>query len=524
MKHKQQRKNVVIATIIIFGILVVVNILSYQFFHRFDLTEEREFSISDSTKSVLKELDDIVTIRAYFSQELPAGMMVLRQEVKDIFDEYKNYSGGKLKVEFIDPEDDAKKQEALTAGIPQIQFNIRERDKFEMRNGFMGVAIMYEDKKEVIPVVQSAQNLEYDLTSSIKKVTSSEVAKIGFSTGHGEWDRYNDMRFVNQDLEKQYTIEEIDFAGGQAKLDGIKTLVIAGPKQKFSERDLYEIDQYLMGGGNLFIALDSIELGEGLTSIDNETDLELLLSKYGLEFKNHLVLDVVNETVNFSQGFVTFFMNYPFWPKVVGEGLNQENVITSKLEALVFPWATTIEASFSENESEVIELAKTTARSWVAEAPYTLNPQQDFAPSGEQGSRVLAVMKSGKFDSYFVNKQIPASEIGESKIDELDKKIDSTETGRIVLVGDGDFMTDGFLQRFPDNGIFFENVIDYLSLGEELIGIRSRGVSDRSLEEIAENKKDSIKYGNIFGVTAVVILFGVGRFYSRRKRRFVDDL
>lgn len=522
----QQRNNFIITTLIVLGIFVVANILSYRFFHRFDLTSEKEFSVSESTKKILKGLDDIITVRAYFSRELPAELLLLRQEVNDVFDEYRNYSRGKLKFEFIDPAtSDEKKQEALGLGIPQIQFNVREKDKFEMRNGFLGVVIMYEDRKEAIPVIQNTGNLEYELTSSIKKVLNKETNKIGFATGNGELDRYQEMKYISQDLEKQYRVEEIDLTKGDLIANDIKTLVIAAPTTKFSERQLFIIDQYLMNGGNLLLALDSVNLNEGLTVEENNTDLDLLLGNYGLNFKKDLVLDISNETVNFSQGFMTFFVNYPFWPKVVGSGLNRENVITSKLEALVFPWAASLEIAASmPQDNQLMELAKTTDKSWEVVAPYVLNPQQDFIPTGEVKSRIIAVLARGKFESYFKSKQIPVKLAGESSVSNVESKLDSTDKGQIVLITDGDFMTDGFLQRFPDNGVFFENIIDYVSLGEDLIGIRSRGVSDRGIGEISEDKKNTIKYGNIFGVTGLVILIGIFRYYSRRRKGFADEL
>lgn len=515
----QQKKNIIITTLILLGIIAISNIIASGFFYRFDLTQEKEFSVSSATKKIVKNLDDIVTIRAYFSQELPTELLLLRREVEDVFGEYKNYSRGKIKVEFIDPDkDEEKKQEALNMGIPQIQFNIRTKDKFELRNGFMGAAIMYEDRKEIMPLIQSARNLEYELTAAIKKVTSKEVIKIGFLTGHGEKDLYNEMKFVGQDLERQYKLEEVNIGNGDLINNEIKTLVIAGPTEEFKERDLFVIDQFLMKGGNLLIALDSIKLNEGLTTEENKTGLEKILKKYGLEYKNHLILDAANEAVSFSQGLVSFFMNYPFWPKIAGEGLNRDNVITNKLEAVVFPWAASIEATAGEG-NQLVELAKTTEKSWIAEPPYQINPQQSFAPTSEQKARAVAVMLSGKFESYFKDKAIPVKLTSEVKANEVEAKLNSADGGKIFLAGDGDFMADDFARRFPDNAVFLENIIDYLSLGEDLIGIRSRGASERGIKEVSESTKDLIKYGNIFGITALVILFGAVRFWSRRRRR-----
>lgn len=518
----QQRNNVIISSLIVLGILIVFNILSYQIFHRFDLTQEKVFSISDSTRNLLKGLDDIVTIKAYFSRELPAELLILRQEIKDTLDEYKNYSGGKLKIQFIDPgANEVLVREVQGLGIPQVQFNIRSQDKYEVRNGYFGLAIMYGDKKEAIPLIQSTRNLEYDLTAGIKKVSSSEAVSIGFLSGHGEWGIDDDLALVKNDLQKQYQAKNVDISGDELISDDIKTLVIAGPKEKFSDKELYIIDQFLMRGGNLFVALDNITVSNTLSPTNVETGLEKLLEYQGLKLSKNLILDSgSNEMVSFSSGFAQYFTSYPFWPKVVKQGFNQESIISNKLEALVLPWVSMVEILPGKaGDNKVTELVKTSGRSWTMTPPFDLNPQQQFAPIGEAGPQLAAAGVAGKFKSYFKGR-LADFDFGGLK----NSFIESTDKANIVLVGDGDFMQDKFVGRFEDNGVFFENVVDYLSLGEELIEIRSRGVSDRSLKELSNSSKVAIKFLNILGVTALVILFGVFRFYSRRRKRFADEL
>ncbi|NQU77873.1 GldG family protein [Candidatus Falkowbacteria bacterium] len=531
----RQRNNVIISTAILAGIIIVVNIISNGVFNRVDLTSEKVFTITDSTRNVLKNLDDTVTIKAYFSRELPAELLVLQQEIKDTLDEYKNYSGGKLKVKFIDPADDEELvKEVQGLGIPQVQFNIRAKDKLEVRNGYFGLAIMYLDKREVIPLVQNTATLEYDLTAGIKKVSATEVAKIGFLAGHGEWEIDDEMIVVKQDLQKQYEVTRVDLSQGHPVAPDIATLVIASPKEKISDKELFLIDQFLMRGGNLFVALDTVGIKGDLTPNDLDAGLGEMLESYGLKYNRNLVLDVSsNEMVSFSSGFAQFFTSYPYWPKIMEDGFDAESVITSELEALVLPWVGTVEVLSSKiANAEIIELAKTTGRSWVVTGPYNLDPQQQFSASGITGPQVVGVAVSGGFESYFVDK-LPLDELGASASlretegltpEQVSGFNERVERANIVFVGDGDFMQDGFISRFPDNRVFFENVIDYLSLGEELIAIRSRGVSDRSLKEMSDGTKGAVKYLNILGVTVLVVIYGVLRFWRRKKKRFEDEL
>ena len=141
------KTNSVALIIIALGILIVLNFFSYNIFYRFDLTQNKDYSISKVSKNTVADLKDIVSIKAYFSANLPAQYINLRQEVSDILEEYGSYSGGKVRFEFIDPGDDqALEQELYLAGIPQLQFNVLEKDKYQVVNGYLGLLIQYGEK------------------------------------------------------------------------------------------------------------------------------------------------------------------------------------------------------------------------------------------------------------------------------------------------------------------------------------------------------------------------------------------
>ena len=171
--------NTLAFILVVFGIVALINFLSSRRFIRADLTADKRYTISQSTKSVLDRLDDIVTIDVYFSRQ-PPRVAQIRQSVRDMLDEYRAFSKN-LEINFIDPAtgDEALKQKLRFMGIPEVQVNVIEKDKAELANVYMGIAILYEDKKEVLPVVQTTSNLEYDLTSAILKVTSTEVKTVG---------------------------------------------------------------------------------------------------------------------------------------------------------------------------------------------------------------------------------------------------------------------------------------------------------------------------------------------------------
>jgi len=500
-----KKVNLSLTIIIVIGILAVLNFFSYNIFYRFDLTQNKDYSLSKVSKNVAADLKDIVSIKIYFSTDLPSQFINLRQEVSDILDEYVSYSGGKIKAEFIDPKDDqATAQELYMAGIPQLQFNALEKDKYQVINGYLGMLIKYGEKSQAIPVIENTTDLEYQITSAIKKLTSTEIANIGFWQGNGAAGVTEEVSAAYKKLGEIYNVSLVNYATDKKIPDDLDTLIIIGPKEKFSDDELKTIDAFLTGGGSLVILADGVLVEQGLLANKNDTGLNKILETYGVKLNENLVLDVNNGMASFSQGFVTFSTNYPYWPKVIKSGFDQNNPAVSRLESMVLPWASTVDVSADKiKDMEVSYLAITSAQAMAVADNFKLEPQAEIS-GGTRGKFNLAVSLNGKFMSPFNNT--------------------SSKPGHLILAGDSDFIRDNFLQNYPDNLVFFQNIIDGLSLGNDLISIRSNGVTDRPLKEISETVKTVARYVNIFGLTIIVVLFGVIRYFLRRKTRFEDGI
>lgn len=528
-----------ISIILILGILGMINYISLRNFVRWDFTEDQQYSISEATKSTLAELNDLITIKVYFSKKLPPDLTEVSQYVHDILDEYTAFAEGNLNVLYLDPTtDDEVKNEAVALGIPELQMNVLEKDKFQVQNGFLGIGIFYEDKQEVLPVVQSIETLEYDLTSTIKKVSAEHVKVVGFLTGHGEHLTYQsatgegrgDYTLIRKELEKNYEVETVVIDNGQ-RIEGIDTLIVAGPQEEFSERDLFEIDQFIMQGGQAIFMLDGVKVGEGMQALTNETGIEALVDHYGVKVNFDLVMDRLNETVSFSSGYMQFVLPYPFWPKLVKDNFSQENMLISKLDSLVLPWASSLEI-VEKNGIKTEILATTSKFGGKITKDFNLNPNQKFQAEGGREKIDMVAVSTGTFKSYFAGEMIPAPEKqtdipadGIALNDSLELPDDSErevvekreEDGKILVIGDSDFLADGQLQRFGQNALFFLNAVDYLTLDSNLMSIRSRGLADRSFEEVSEQEKMIIRFVGIALIPILVGLFAIIKAVLRRK-------
>ena len=515
--------------LIVLGIIAVVNFISARHFGRVDLTESKVFSISDSTKEILRGLDDVVNVNVYISKKLPPHLIGLKRQIQDILDEYKAYSGGKLKVRFIDPQGDPKEEErARFLGIPQVQLQVIEKDQAQVMNAYLGIAVLYADKKEVIPVIRGVENLEYDLTAAILKVTSEEEKVIGFLSGHNERDPFdeevNGCSLIREELERQYRVRKVDTTKGGKIPEDIDTLIIAGP-EKLSDWDKFQIDQFIMRGGRAIFLIDPIKLEFGLFATPLDTGLEDMLRHYGVKLGRNLVLDRINTNASFRTGFITYSVPYPFWVKVVRSGLNREHVVTSELEDIILPWTSTVDLDLKEGSDVKGEvLAKSSKFSWTVTSPYNLSPNQNFALTiKEMKPHPLIVALSGKFKSFFADKPVPKpegeeGEKGEGKKSEKEPEVikECQKETQILVVGNSHFIANNFVSQFPENRDFFLNAVDWMTLGEKLIGIRSRQVTDRPLKRISEAGKNAVKWGCTLAIPILVAIGGVLRFWWRK--------
>lgn len=536
----QAGRNAAIGSVIVLVILMLVNYVSARNFTRVDLTENKEYTISPATRDVLERMDDLVNIDVYFSRELPSYLASLKRDVRDLLNEFRAYAGTELIVEWQDPSTDPELEgKVRRLGIPQVQLDIIESDKREIQNAYLGMAVSFEDRTEVIPVLSSVETLEYELTAAILKVQQTEDITLGYLTGHQEPDLFSDLESTRQTLERQYVVRTVDLDSGRRSIpEDIDALIIAGPTG-INEREKFEIDQFVMRGGKLIVLEDAIQLvGGALQARPIRSGLENLLPHYGVKVDEQLVLDPRCATAGFNSGFIRFMVPYFYWPRLTGQfgSFNPDNPVVSKLELVVMPWTSPMSESEQKPEGvEFIPLAYSSENSWGQSSPFNLNPQQQFTPPEETERHVVAAALVGVFDSYFADREVPGAPAdttqaltaeGEDE-EEAEKLTESPET-QIVVVGNSHLVQENFLAQFPPNLTFLLNAVDWVSLGNDLIAIRSRSVSDRPLDpevlrDEAEGTRNAIKFLGIFGMPILLGAFGLSRVVSRRREKRVFE-
>lgn len=503
----------------VIGILVLVNLIGLEIFGRVDLTENRMYSLSDASKETMRRLTDQVRAKAYFTADLPAPYNSNARYLRDLFEEYAAYSDGRFQFEFLDPgEDDKIKNDMMLLGIPPVQIQVLEDDKFQVKQAFMGIVFYYLDKKEVIPLVRTTDGLEYEITSTVRKLVAERLRIVGFTQGHGEPAPREAMRSVIEVIEKHHQVQEVDLSEPSRGIPAdVETLLVIGPTENFSEGALYQIDQFLMKGRTVAFLYDTVNVDlQQFRAMNKETGLNRLLKTYGITVNQNLIADVQCQQMRFRTGQGLLMMNYPFIPII--SDFNRDNVLVGTLDSLALPFVSSLTIAQSTDELSYSVLARTSERSFLQTGAYQINPLQleNPSPDAEMGPFPVIASAEGVFGSHFAHME--TSDPERTYMDPA-RTLKTSAPTRILVVGDGSFPTDQLGDPRGAGAVFFASMVDWLLQDPAMISIRSRGVATRPLKELESWQRDAIKWGNIVGIPALFILFGLLRFALLRARR-----
>jgi gliding-associated putative ABC transporter substrate-binding component GldG len=520
-----QRQQIIVRVVLVLGIIALLNIIGVRFFTRMDLTGSKMYTLSDASKNLVGSLDDKFLVKAYFTSDLPAPYNNNRRYLQDQLDDYRAYSHGNFQYEFIDPSQSQDlEQEARRYGIPPVQVQVLKEDKFQVEKAYMGLVMLYSDKQERLPVVQQTDNLEYDISSAVKKLTSKQLKKVGFLTGEGE-PSFQQISRLKDLLDKQYQVTTVDLAGGKSIPSDIAVLVVDAPTRAFKSWEKFLIDQYLMEGGKIAFFINKVQ-----ASLQNQTgqpariDLDDLLEAYGVRVNTDLVRDTRCAMVTVSQqsGFFVIQNQVPFPYLPMASDFSKGSPIVKNLGSVIFFFASSIDTSLARSKGLGLDvLVKSSNRSGRQEGTFFFNPTAPMTKDMFSESGIpLAVTVEGSYTSAFRDKPVVLDSTVRSTIDTT-KRLTAGKPSRIVVVGDGDFIQDQYSGGNKDNVIFASNIVDWLADDIGLASIRSRDTSPKPLAEVSEGTKSLVKGLNLAAPPLLVVVVGVLRWRWRvgmRKR------
>lgn len=490
------------AGVIALGVLVL-NLLGSHVRGRFDLTRNNLFTLSDGSRQILGELDDVVSLKLFVSDDLPPEVQLILRDVRDLTADLENASDGMLATEEINPDDDEQaEEEARSLGIVPIEFNVLRDDEFQVKRGYFGLAVTYADEQETIPVLDRADDLEFRLVSSVASMTMQRKPVVAFMTDAEAKSPFH-YRAFRQSIADRYHVTSLrveEDSAGALRPDSIDVLIAAAPAQPVADAVADAVDAYLDAGGAALLLMERHVLNaQTAMPTPVETGLEDLLEARGVDAEGDLAFDLRSaENVNVGrQGPFSVIRPYPFWPVSFRGG---PHATTRDLENVTFGWAAPF--TWEEGDPAVAPLWSTTELGGTRPAGSIIDPSLEIpVQQDDLGVQVLAVAVDDA-----------ESEAGDPAAPEARPR------GRVVAVGDADFLEDRFVQANPQNAIFAANAVDWLAQDEALIGIRSKDRTPPALVFESEVRQSVFKWASLAGVPLLFVVVGFARVAGRERR------
>lgn len=484
--------------ILVTVILIVINILSENYSFRFDLTEGKEYTLSNATKNILRNLTKPVTVTAYFSKDLPPNIGNISENLRDMLIEYNSRSKGMVVYRFINPNEKPDlENEAVKNGIRPVMINVREKDQVKQQKAYLGAVVSIGEEKETIPFIQPGAAMEYAFSTAIKKLSVVNKPSVAIIQGHGE-PMINEISQAFTDLNILYNVDALKLTDTTEIADKYKTIAIIRPTDTIPPAQIEILDRFLARGGNIFIALNRVE-GDFSTASGRAvtTGLDEWLMKKGLKVSDDFVIDSKCNNVSVQQQQGNFIMttqiSFPYLPVI---SKFADNPITKGLEAVTMQFASPV--SFTgDSTKKFIPIAFSSEKSGTVRAPVYFDIERQWTQN-----------------------DFPMSNLVVAGI--LEGKLSGNINSRIVLVSDGDFAVNGSQrgnQLPPDNISLLVNSIDWLSDETGLIDLRTKEVTSRPIKELSDGTRTLLKWLNFILPVILVIIYGLFRMQMNRNKR-----
>ena len=552
--------------LIVAGIAVFVNALAGSAdLGRFDLTDERIYTVSPAAKRVLGELRVPVQVKLYMTDkdDMPTGLQTLERDVVDKLREFQVISGGNLQFSVVDPSKDDEQAERIAAkGIRPFQVQSIERDAMGIKLVYSAMEISYLDKDpEIIPQIlpQSLETFEYDVASAITKLTRDIDPVVAVYASKAQIDPQLMQMYLQMgqtppqppevyqgtiDLlrSQAYDVRRVEITEESPIPEEATTLVVLAPRN-LNARQLYEINRFVQTGGNVVVAVQQFEYqytpsrqgGFTFTPQRVSPGIDPLLDGWGLAVSDDPLMDNNMEVLGIPSqrnlgGLrvqVSEPVQAPMHILVTQDQMAEDTSITNGLSQLLYLWGTRVEIDYEELAEAGLEpVTLFTSSSDVWEVDWTAGPLTRSAlisdPDSDLSREPLAVMLRGRIPNVYPTGNKPAwpgasassdtTGGGPEPVDEF-VPVESS----VVVIGDAKMFEDSFMQMVPSNSIFLLNAVDALTLGDDIIEIRARTMTARTIEPLSDQAKLGWRFFAVGLVPLLVAAYGVFRFVSRRR-------
>jgi ABC-2 type transport system permease protein len=587
----------------ILAILILVNIISALVNVKFDMTEDRRYSLAQGTSDFLadeKNFENRISIKIYLEGELPAEIQSFRNAIEDKLKDFKTIAGKRIEYQFINPnEGHANKKEEYFFYKGIFDKGILPTTVVYVKNGVQSQLILWPgaevtytsngvvketfiqflpgtpnnaplELNRINPIIENAlNNLEYNILSSLRKISQNDKKRIGFLQGHGELNEHQTMN-ARAVLSPYFYLTSLAFNSKESlnELNELDGLIIADPKQAFSPMDLYFIDQFVMKGGRLMVFMNTLSHQEDSLSknfmdhtIRKNLKLDKMLFDYGINIHENYVFDRICGFRNIRLDN-TSKLSWPYHI-LASPSLHP---ITRNIDPVSLEYANELQLIQTENVKLTKILTSSTNANRTGLAPqislmdfqiFGENPAFIENPTDEVNKITLAAMAEGTIPSHFINRDvlINVDTLGAYIPVSFRKKLlkSKTET-KVFVVGNGQFIANEYdsvfkagkyeyfsTPPFPFNALkyskdkdingrslvygnqeFIQNMVDYMMGDNSVLDIRSRQIEFKEMDKMKlQAEGETIRYLNLFIPIGIVAIVAVLMMFSR-KRKYIN--
>ncbi|WP_231427308.1 gliding motility-associated ABC transporter substrate-binding protein GldG [Pedobacter sp. Leaf250] len=546
--------------ITIVAALILLNVIGHYYFHRFDFTADKRFTLSEKTKALLIKNQKPITITVFLDGQLPPAFKRLQAGVKDLLSDYKAYSNAEVKLVYVDPLAGLTTEEQDTVIYNMAQDGIEAtRTTLKTESGttekiVVPAAVIEADGKQMpVKLLQnynvaggyeeninrSIENLEYTFTSSLKKVINGYNPRIGFTESNEELTdlQLEDARVT---LANNYIVGRVDLNSiTKEGLDKLNMMIIAKPKKPFTETEKYKINYFVMNGGRVLWSIDqnnadleNLRTQNGQLATARDLNLDDVLFMYGARVNYNIIADPANNAeIPVSTGAVggqnqMQLVPWSYYPILLPDTVHS---VVKKLDGVKSEFPSTVDTIGVKGVSKsyilstspynkVFNLPKPFSLQMVAEQ---LNPQE-FQSTPQH----VGLMLEGNFPSVFAGRPLPAG------IVQPFTNAMSSKPTKMIVIGDGDIFKnqisekdgsafplgfDRYSQRTFGNKALLLNIVDYFTDDDNLISLRNKEVKIRLLDK-AKIKLDKTKWQfiNVVAPLLLLIFFAIFQHYYRK--------
>ncbi len=555
------KKRDIVSLVLAIIIVVLMNFVGSFVFHRFDLTSEKRYTLSDATKKILGQLNDVVYVKVYLEGNFPAGFKRLRNETKEMLDEFRAYSNENIEYQFINPSQNSDKKQQnevykqlYDKGLQPTNLEVKEESGTSQQIIFPGAIISYKGHEMPWQLLKtqigqsseaqlnnSIQALEYEFASCIRNLTTVLRPEIGIIEGHGELDTLS-LSDIKNALSEFYLLKRVKINEQLKALDGLRAIIIAKPDTSFSEKDKFIIDQFVMRGGRilwavdpLYASIDSLRKSGGTIALPYDLKLDDLFFKYGVRVNPNMVMDVTSSAIPVNKALRGQQPRFELMPWIFSPLMmpTSNHPIVKNLDVIKIEFGSSMDTVEAPGITKTI-LLHSSKYTKTLNSPVRIDLRMvNMRPDENQfrdSYQPVAVLLEGEFESVYKNR-IPPQIAHDSAIGFKAKGVNT----KMIVISDGDIIRnevqysakkpfplgyDIYTQQTYGNKNFILNCVNYLCDDSGLISVRSRELTLRLLDK-KKIKTERLKWQIINTCLPLFLLFLFGIVHNvMRKRKY----